>query len=189
MLGTSSSLFNQSILRVLKAINPSTVIDVGAGQGKVGMLGAQAIPQARFTALQQLFDESERTLLEQRNYSVVINQEALSYITKGFDERYQLATICDVLEHFLFSDAISMLKFLAYRCDWILLIWPSKHPQDASTSHYDRHRCSIHPAELFNNYFDIVRYEQTGFSNIPYIHSYHLALIRGDMNIHTAPIF
>jgi hypothetical protein len=189
MLGTSSNIFDPCIARVFRALNPKSVIDIGAGKGKLGKLGATVIPETSFTALQIMFDSNDRELLKKHNYCKVIDEEILAYVREGFDERYSLATICDVLEHFLYSDAISIVKFLAYRCDWILLVWPSKHPQDASTHQFDRHRFSLSPAELFNNNFDIVRYEQTGFSSVPFVHSYHLALIRGDMNLNTAPIF
>jgi hypothetical protein len=188
MLGGSSNLFDASIARLMLAINPQTVLDVGAGQGKIGIIGSNVIPSARFTALQRLFSVNDRDALERANYSRVIDEEIVAFISQGFDDHYSLATICDVVEHFMYSDAISVLKFLAYRCDWILVVWPSKHPQSASTTPFDRHRFSMSPFELFHH-FDVVRYEQTGFAQVPFVHSYHLALIRGDMNISNAPVF
>jgi hypothetical protein len=188
MLGSSSNMFETSVSRVLRALSPSTVLDVGAGEGKLGLLGSTILPSAKFTALQKLFVEGDAELLRDNGYLNVIDSEIYSYMREGFDERYSLATICDVIEHFVFSDAMSILKFLAYRCDWILLIWPSRHPQDAVSHSFDRHRFSMSPLELFHH-FDVVRYEQSGFSNLAILHSYHLALIRGDMNINTVPAF
>jgi hypothetical protein len=184
MLGTSSNAFDFSVARILSALQPRSVLDVGAGTGKIASIGKRILPQCEFTALQKLFSINDADVLKEAGYSSIIDREIISYTTEGFDQNYDVACVCDVIEHLPFSDALSTLKFLAYRTEWILLLWPSRHPQNGVTSSFDRHRFSMNIREL-TLHFDIVRYEQSGFSQLAIVHEYNLALIRGDMNVNT----
>jgi hypothetical protein len=188
MLGTSSNLFNDSIVRALRATRPQSILDVGAGNGKIARLALQVNPATRLTALQKIFQPSDLLDLHSVGYANVIDEDISDYLRVGFDENYDLVTICDVVEHFLFGDAIGYLKFLAYRSSLLLVVWPEAHPQAMMSHVFDRHRCSFTLREL-TNHFDFVRYEQTGFASISAVHTYHFAIIRGIGNLATHPVY
>jgi hypothetical protein len=188
MLGTSSTLFNESIVRAIRAIGPKTILDVGAGSGKIAKLAHRANPAIRLTALQKSFQTYDIAALYSAGYTTVIDEDISEYLKFGFDETFDLVTVCDVIEHFLFGDAIGYLKFLAYRSSFLLVVWPEAHPQTLMNHPFDRHRCSFSARELFNH-FEFVRYEQTGFAQMSAVHVYHFAILRGVGNLTTFPIY
>lgn len=183
MLGTSSNLFDAGIVQLLRQLKPGRVMELGCGRGKFADLCRTAMPQSppAMVAVQRLFAEDERAMLASSGYAEVIDRDILEYFREGFDERYDLIAALDVIEHFLLHDALSIIGFALYRCDYLLLVWPTSHPQDAQTCAFDRHRYSFTLREL-TSHFDVVHYQQTGFAQAHFQHAYHLALLRGYMN-------
>jgi hypothetical protein len=188
MLGTSSNLFNESIVRAIRAISPKTILDVGAGSGKIAELAHRADPSIQLTALQKSFQPSDTATLYAAGYTTVIDEDISEYLKLGFDQTFDLITVCDVIEHFLFGDAIGYLKFLSYRSSYLLVVWPEAHPQIMMNHTFDRHRCSFSARELASH-FEFVRYEQTGFAKISAVHVYHFAIVRGVGNLTTHPVY
>lgn len=185
MLGSSSSLLDRHIFSLISLLKPESILELGCGQGKFAQI-VQEVSQynPHITAVQKLFNDNEAFDLQEKGYSYIIDSDILEYYKEGFDENFNLIIALDVIEHFLLSDAMSIINFSLYRSDYMLLVWPSKHPQFASPSLFDRHRCSFSLQHLAN-YCDIVFYLQTGFSQFHFVHQYHLALIRGFMNTST----
>jgi SAM-dependent methyltransferase len=182
MLGNSSNLFDESIVQLVKRIAPVKVLELGCGTGKFStLLGNNAI-RPEITAVQKLFSHHNLDTLKAAGYADVIDSDILEYYKKGFDEKYDLIAILDVIEHFLLSDALSIIDFSLYRAQWLLLVWPSKHPQDAVSNAFDRHRTSFEIETLSKN-FDLVHYEQKGFAQMHFLNRYHCCLLRGHMNV------
>ena len=181
MLGNSSSNFNPSICNLLARLNPLTILELGCGEGKLGDLVKQLNLSTKLTAVQKLFSPSDLNLLNSKGYCQIIDSDILEYFKEGFDEEYDLTVVMDVIEHFLYSDAISIIDFALYRSNWLLLVWPSKHPQSGFTNKFDRHRTSFELNTL-TNLFDVAYYEQRGFAQVNYLHRYHLCVLRGHMN-------
>ncbi len=181
MLGTSSTIFNPVICNLLTRINPSSILELGCGQGKLADLIKESNLLPKLTAVQKLFSTSDLTHLTSKGYNNIIDSDILEYFKEGFDEEYDLTVVMDVIEHFLRSDAISIIDFALYRSKWLLLIWPSKHPQSGASNKFDRHRTSFELNTL-SNLFDVAYYEQRGFAQVNYLHKYHLCILRGHMN-------
>lgn len=181
MLGNSHDAFNELICNLLKRINPKKILELGCGEGKLAELLKESNLKPSLTAIQKIFNDKDRSSLESKGYSIIIDDDILNYFKIGYDEEYDLTVIMDVIEHFLYSDAISIIDFALYRSKWALLVWPSKHPQGGYTNKFDRHRTSFELRNL-SNLFDIVVYEQKGFAQLNYVHRYHLCILRGHMN-------
>lgn len=188
MLGSSAHYFDRGLQGLLAQLSPGRILELGCGQGKFGQLlsGSGAPAPQRLAAVQRLFSAEDGLRLRERGYHQIFDRDILEYYREGFDERYDLIVALDVIEHFLLSDAMSIIAFSLYRADWLLLVWPSAHPQDADTHGFDRHRCSFGLREL-SAQFDVVHYQQTGFAQMHYQHAYHLALLRGYMNPRVLP--
>ena len=189
MLGSSSSIFDLCINQVVNLIKPQNILELGCGQGKFGGLLKQSGHQsAQLKAVQKVFSSDEPEYLRGLGYQEIIDRDILEYYREGFDENYNLIVALDVIEHFLLSDVISIINFSLYRADYMLLVWPSAHPQSAVTNPFDRHRASFELKDLTDR-FDVVFYSQTGFAQMHYQHRYHIALLRGCMNSNVLPPF
>ncbi len=181
MLGNSSQTFNPLIEHTLNRLRPNSILELGCGQGKLGKILKSTDLNAKLVAIQRLFSSSDEDLLIKNGYEKIIDADILDYFKNGFDEEYDLIVIMDVIEHFLLSDAISIIDFALYRSKWLMLIWPSKHPQLGVNNQFDRHRNSFEINALTEK-FDVVFYEQTGFAQLHYLHRYHFCVLRGTMN-------
>lgn len=181
MLGNSSQIFNPLIENTLHRLKPNSILELGCGQGKLGKLLRTIDLDAKLVAVQKLFSILDEDSLLKNGYNQIIDADILDYFKTGFDEEYDLIVIMDVIEHFLYSDAISIIDFALYRSKWLLLVWPSKHPQYGVNNQFDRHRNSFEINALTEK-FDVVFYEQSGFAQLHYLHRYHFCVLRGSMN-------
>jgi hypothetical protein len=188
MLGSSSSVFDANILPIIDCVNANKVLELGCGQGKLGALLKSANKEIELQAVQRMFSPDDINKLRSTGYQEIFDQDILDFFRKGFDNRYDLIIALDVIEHFLYSDILSIIDFSLYRARYMMLVWPSAHPQDATSHSFDRHRSSFELRDLSNR-FDVVFYCQTGFANLSCLHRYHLVLLRGHMNLEVlAPI-
>ncbi|TAJ82268.1 MAG: hypothetical protein EPO42_01350 [Gallionellaceae bacterium] len=188
MLGSSSGAFNACVQQTVRLVQPNSIMELGCGQGKFGELLRQTGSAANLTGVQKIFSGNDIALLEGKGYRQIIDRDILDFYREGFDENYDLIVALDVIEHFLLSDVMSIIHFSLYRANYLLLVWPSAHPQSASNNAFDRHRASFDLKEVSDR-FDVVFYSQTGFAQMHYMHRYHIVLIRGFMNPNVLPPF
>jgi len=181
MLGVSAGDLDQNIAKVLLSIRPSSILEYGSGTGKLGKI-CQLISFElnNLIAVQKLFNENDALLLNEAGYSEIIDSDIYEFLKNGIRQQYDLIAALDVIEHFMFSDAISIIDYSLYYAKYVLLVWPSRYPQEGNNS-FDIHRTSFELKELTDR-FDIIYYSQTGFSEMSLSYRYHIALIRGHMN-------
>jgi hypothetical protein len=188
MLGTSSKIFDSSIQRLVELSGAKNILELGCGQGKFGALMMNSSVPRTIRAVQKVFSEKDIDLLKARGYAEVIDVDIYEYFKNGFDEAYDMVVALDVIEHFLYSDVISIINFALYRSDYMLLVWPSAHPQSGTLHSFDRHRSSFELRDLTDK-FDVVCYSQSGFAEMNCVHRYHIALLRGHMNAKVLPAY
>ena len=186
MLGSSSNLLDGCIRQIIHLLAPTTLLELGCGSGKFGHMLQSHGYSADLTAVLKMFSAEDETSLKGRGYSRILDRDIMEYYREGFDEHYDVILALDVIEHFLYSDAISIINFSLYRCDYMMLVWPSQHPQTATSNSFDRHRSSFGIRELSQN-FDVVFYAQTGFAQVHSVHQYNVVLLRGFMNLRVFP--
>lgn len=178
MLGSSSSMFDGCIKSLVQISGSMNVLELGCGQGKFGkLIGCQA-NSIQLCAVQKIFTPDDVPKLNSLGYKKVFDSDILEFFKTGFDDTYDLIVALDVIEHFLYSDVISIINFALYRADYMLLVWPSAHPQNAVHHEFDRHRASFELKDLSEK-FDIVFYSQSGFAQSNCVHRYYIVLLRG----------
>lgn len=182
MLGGSSEIFNDQILKIVVGTNSTSILELGCGQGKLGRLLQSANSLVNLSTVQKMFDADDTNKLRNRGYKDVFDRDIIEFYREGFDENYDLVVALDVIEHFLYSDILSIIDFSLYRCRYMVLVWPSAHPQTATSHAFDRHRSSFELRDLTSR-FDVVLYCQTGFAKVSALHRYHLVMLRGHMNL------
>lgn len=133
-------------------------LDIGAGAGKYGnyLKNNHIICDAVEPTLQYINDYNLSSI-----YRNVYNQELHEYIKNNSSNRYNITIFGDIIEHLFLTEAIDVIDYFCYRSNWIILIFPTKLPQDASHNNdYEIHKCNLTLADL--NRFDVVYYLRNG---------------------------
>lgn len=126
----SSDLFIQEVEHVIRELNPSTVLDIGAGAGKYGTLIKRILPEAIVEAVEPDGSYIPRFNL-QNIYHTVHNLTAKEYMNSlwGTDKVYDLVVFGDVIEHMLKSEGKDILEFFCYRTKHIIVLYPDHYIQ------------------------------------------------------------
>lgn len=197
MLGGSVQILNQEIARCVFSLKPKTVFEFGCGAGKFGWIcnQVQVVPDVLIAA-QKLFTDNDEAFLLSKGYTKILDVDISEFIKNGFDTQYDLIVGMDIIEHFMYGEAMSIIDYSLYNCDYFLLVWPSKFPQNLGDPHRDGnlhvasildvHRTSFELSDICNR-FDVVHYTQVNLSENPSIMRFHLAVLRGHVN--TKPLF
>jgi cyclopropane fatty-acyl-phospholipid synthase-like methyltransferase len=144
-------------------INPSTILDVGAGRGAYATILFPYLPKARFDAVEVWEPYIEQYRLH-RKYNNVFNIDAREH--DDFD--YDLVIFGDVLEHMSKEDALKIWERVSKQARFALISIPIVHmPQDEIDGNpYEVHEEEDWSTELvlkeFSNIVEYRAFEQTG---------------------------
>lgn len=155
----SSSTFDEVLAEHLVKINPNSVLDVGAGAGKHGMMVRELCPRARIGAIEPTKIYIDEYKLKEV-YDELYEMDLMSYCDKQASDRHDVVIFGDVLEHFFRSQAIDYLDYFLYRAQWVVAIWPSQMPQDAWEGNgYEIHKNNFSLLDLASK-FDVQYYKK-----------------------------
>lgn len=145
------------IMEMIISLNPKSVLDIGSGFGKFGVLcreylelwdGRQKYEFKRRIDCVEVFQQYISPL-HQYIYDNVYNNDILDIAPK-LDIRYDMILLIDVLEHFEKDDGIKLLKTLLTNNECILVSTP-KNPspqKDAFGNVYETHKSIWSSTEL-----------------------------------------
>jgi 2-polyprenyl-3-methyl-5-hydroxy-6-metoxy-1,4-benzoquinol methylase len=145
------------IMEMIISVNPKSVLDVGSGFGKFGVLcreylelwdGRQKYEFNRRVDCVEVFQKYISPLYEYI-YDNIYNNNILEIAPK-LDNKYDLILLIDVLEHFEKSDGFNLLTTLLANNECILVSTPKKPtPQkDAFNNVHEIHRSVWSAKEL-----------------------------------------
>ena len=137
------------IMDIIIHVNPMSVLDIGTGFGKYGVLcreylelwdGRQKYEFKKRIDCVEVFEEYI-TPLHKYIYNNIYNNNILDLVT-DLDYRYDLILLIDVLEHFEKKEGSDLLKTLVKNNKGVLVSTPKKpSPQkDAFGNIYETHR-------------------------------------------------
>lgn len=146
---TFDDIFTDQIARL-----DGPVLDIGAGAGKYGKILKEK---------NIICDAVEPTLDYINRYGIVdiyrnvYNCNLQNYIQNYSHNRYNVTIFGDIIEHLFLTEAIDIIDYFCYRSNWIILILPTKLPQDdVEHNYYEVHKCNLTLRDLSR--FDIVYY-------------------------------
>lgn len=153
------------IMEMIISLNPKSVIDIGSGFGKFGVLcreylelwdGRQEYKFNRRIDCVEVFQDYISPL-HNYVYNTIYNENILD-IAKKFEIRYELVLLIDVLEHFEKGEGKNLLETLIENNEAIIVSTPKKPtPQkDVFGNIHETHRSSWSTYELMelgNTYF------------------------------------
>lgn len=148
----SSSIFDESIEKILRLLKPDTFLDLGAGAGKYGELIKKNNPSIKTIAVEIEKDYIKKFKLSSV-YDEVWNISATDLIKpKYYDAVFDVIMIGDVIEHLRKSDGIDLLNFLIYRCRWIILQFPHKYLQNSVDGYHSEAHISVWAENDFGSF-------------------------------------
>ena len=178
----SYTTFDATIRQHLVALNPKSILDMGAGAGKYGKLLRDVLPECRIDAV-----EGSPEVVEQFSLKTIYNTVHTMSIEKYLDEcssnSYDVVILGDVLEHFYRSRAMDYLDFLAYRSGFVACVWPTNMRQDDfAKDGFETHRSNFKLKDLADK-FEVVHYEKKFVGwNVDYVHptqEMHFCVLKG----------
>ncbi|MFL5296279.1 MAG: class I SAM-dependent methyltransferase [Phenylobacterium sp.] len=158
---TSAMVFDQHIAALIARMQPASVLDIGPGAGKYGMI-VKALREHGIKIDSLAAVEIDESYIEQFKlndiYDVVQLGDASMLPDVGPDAEWDLVILGDVLEHFRKSRGVDLIDYLFYRTKYIVLVVPIDYIQGAWEGHHaEAHISTWYPA-------DFARYKASCFS-------------------------
>jgi predicted TPR repeat methyltransferase len=117
------------VLEVIRQLNPTSVLDIGCGSGKYGVLMREYLPHARLDGIEGF--AAYITDIHRVTYDHVYEVNAMEFVPK-LNRRYDLAMMIDMFEHLTLDEGAQILQELSKHTQHILISVPVWHPeQDA----------------------------------------------------------
>lgn len=144
---TSWNIFDEEASKVIEAINPLNVVDVGCGEGKYCDILREAAPNAWIVGYEPTAAYVHKYNLMER-YDELWAEPA-KRLMRLVDKKYDLVIFGDVLEHMPKSEGMDLIHFLLYRTKFILMMVPIRYLQDdAGGVLAEAHISSWNPTEF-----------------------------------------
>ena len=122
-----------TIISIVKKVNPRTVLDIGIGWGKYGLLVREYLPDlAQLDGIEVW--EPYVTKIQQAIYDTILISDVRE---AAIENSYELTLLIDVLEHFNRREAKQLLRRLPKP---LLLATPTEWFQEDHSNPYERHR-------------------------------------------------
>ena len=119
----SFGVFDDVVTSVLAKIQPESILDIGAGAGKYGVMVRDLLPSCRRIAV-EIEESYIRDFELQKLYDDIRLMSAADLITDARNELFDVAIIGDCIEHLPKSTGLDLLNFLVYRTKYIIVLAP-----------------------------------------------------------------
>lgn len=162
---------------------PSTILDVGAGAGRLGALCRLAAPAARIVAI-EIWAAYPQQMPETygRAYDEVWVADYHAWRCEHHDV-FDLILFGDVLEHWPLDVALGALREAARRHRWVYAAWPVGYAQgEVCGNPHEAHLSTITMADLAG--LDVVDHDEEAMERDNRVFVKHAVAIRGTAIAH-----
>jgi SAM-dependent methyltransferase len=136
------------IVDVIASVRPRTVLDVGAGYGKYGLLAREYGGAERVDAI-----DANAPRFPVYDHIYLGDLRKLESLLPSEPKRYDLALFIDVIEHLEKADAWRVLDGLVDRAKQVLVTTPfGFRPQEIPGMPFETHRSGWYPWEFGRRY-------------------------------------
>lgn len=143
----SQSTFDSRVEELITRIRPATVLDVGSGAGKYGIITRRANPSAHIISVDTEDYRSQFHI--HKIYDECYVTDAMSFVENHLDRMFDLSIIGDVIEHLTKSRGLDLLHYLSYMSRHIVVIFPDGYRQGAlEGKESERHRSRWHESDF-----------------------------------------
>jgi SAM-dependent methyltransferase len=171
----SSDAFDSWLGSAISLLQPATVLDIGAGDGKYGYLAKRIAGAGGFSTRVKgvEIDESYIDRFKLRDiYDELVIGDAVDLINNP-RQRFDLVIIGDCIEHMRKSAGLDLINFLVYRAGYICVIFPEALVQDDWEGHAAEAHISTWSAEDFRGWDTLHKTADLSWTKL------HLFLIKG----------
>jgi hypothetical protein len=166
----SSPIFDNELELYFREVRHSSVLDIGAGEGKYGEMLRRVQPKTKLIAVELDADYVEEYKLRDL-YDEVWGRDAAD-LMNDLGRTYDAVILGDCIEHMRKSVGLDLLNFLVYRSRIIVVKFPVQMIQDPYQGHTSEAHVSVWSEHDFRG-MDCV------FAERDYI---CLAMVRGYLN-------
>ena len=164
VFATSNPMQISFVLDVILQLEPRSVLDIGCGSGKYGVLAREYLPKAQIDGIEGFAPYV--TNVHRVVYDHIYEANALEVVPTL--NHYDLTMMIDMFEHLTFEDGAKLLDNLSKRSRHILVSVPVWHPeQDAMHGNV----LQEHHAQ-----YDVPKLRELGFSQIWRVSGNYIAL-------------
>jgi hypothetical protein len=104
-------------------MQPTTLLDLGAGAGKYGRMAREHVPGCLNTAV-EIDPGAADDLASKVCYDAVHHAEAVDWLVTNGGRVFDLAVLGDCLHLMPRSQGMDLLHALIYRCAWVMILVP-----------------------------------------------------------------
>jgi SAM-dependent methyltransferase len=137
----SSPIFDSELELYFREVCPSSVLDIGAGEGKYGEMLRRVQPKTKLIAVELDTDYVEEYKLRDL-YDEVWDRDAAD-LMNDLDRTYDAVIFGDCIEHMRKSVGVDLLNFLVYRSKIIVVKFPVQMIQDPYQGHKSEAHISV----------------------------------------------
>ena len=153
----SAKSFDHILKEHIIKLNPTSILDVGAGSGKNGKLIRETGYKNKLECLEPTPEYVTEFKLDSI-YDTIHPVSLEQFVDTQYKFQYDVVVFGDVLEHLFRSKVIDYLDYFLYKSKWIIIIWPNNMPQDDyGNNPYEIHKSNFKLNDLTEK-FDVQFY-------------------------------
>ncbi|MEM7156726.1 MAG: hypothetical protein AAF799_28010 [Myxococcota bacterium] len=158
----SHSVFDTLIEHYVRELQPSSMLDIGAGAGKYGAMARRVSPQTWTVGVEMQSEYVEHFELESIYDEVVVGRAEDIFLDEP-DVVTDLVIFGDSIEHMRKSVGVDLLHYFAYRSRCIICVYPTKYVQYSLDGRAAEAHVSVWGPQDFG-YFDTEHREHEGMN-------------------------
>jgi hypothetical protein len=177
----SFSTFDEKIYEIANSFRPTSVLDVGAGAGKIGKIVSKSARIHQYSCKiigYEIYQKYIGLYDLKWIYDEIINKDIMTIVEEN-DVNYDIIFFGDSLEHISKENGLKLLEFLRDKCEFIVIITPENYPQGEVEGNAHEAHLSNWTIYDFKELYHVESKEHINKQNVGQIDIMNLFVLRG----------